>query len=232
MKDEAKWWWRCAGAGLVTTIISFYFGMIPNIESCAETGGNLGSIIAFEIVRTPADVATLFGEEPCRSQFLAAMRHATWVDALAFIPAYAAFLICGLIALRSRGPKIAAAGVAAVLLAALFDEIEGMQLFAIMADLPGGQSTIDLLIPMVRGKFALLSLAALAIGWLIARIGGFWPMAGLIVTAGGAIMLFGATEDARSALLGLGGLISWTVLLAMAIARILVLRAGKHPQAG
>jgi hypothetical protein len=216
----------------VTTIISFYFGMIPNIESCAETGGNLGSIIAFEIVRAPADVATLFGEEPCRGQFLAAMRHATWVDALAFIPAYSAFLICGMIALRSRGPKIAAAGVAAVLLGALFDQIEGVQLFAIMANLPGEQSTIDLLIPMVRGKFALLSLGALAIGWLIARIGGVWPVVGLIVTAGGAIMLFGTTNDAQTPLLGLGGLISWTVLLATAIARILVLRIGKPTDAG
>lgn len=226
MAEELKWWWRCAGAGLVMLIISFYFGTIPNIEACAETQGGVGSIIAFEIVRTPADVATLFGEEPCRGRFLAAMRHATWVDALAFIPVYTAFLVLALIALRSRGPKIAAAGAAAVLLGALFDQVEGIQLFAIMADLPGEQANIDILIPMVRGKFAFLSLAALAIGWLTARIGGFWRVAGLVITAGAAIMLVGAADDRWAELLGIGGLIAWSTVLVVAIARIVALRLG------
>jgi hypothetical protein len=233
MDDELKWWWRCAGAGLVTMIISFYFGMIPNIEACAETRPGLGSIIAFEIVRTPADVATLFGTEPCRGQFLAAMRHATWVDALAFIPAYTAFLVLALIALRGRGPKIAAAGAAAVVLGAIFDEIEGVQLFTVMAALPGEQSAIDILIPMVRGKFAFLALGALAIGWLMARLPGFfWGIAGLIVTAGGAVMLFGVSSDAQAAFLGLGGAISWGTLFLAAIARIFVLQMKARSEAG
>lgn len=122
---ERSWWWRCAGAGLIVMAISIYFGLISNIEGCATDleAGNLGSIIAFELVRMPADVAALFGTPPCTGPFVAAMRHATWVDSLIFIPAYSAFLICALLALRGYGGSLASIGIAAVA-ATMFDQLE------------------------------------------------------------------------------------------------------------
>lgn len=211
----ARLWIACALIGVVTIAISIGFGMIPNIAGCGDVG-RAGSIIAFELVRTPADVAALFGQPPCTGPFVEAMRLATWIDALAFIPAYSAFLITGLLALRPNGRIVSLAGIAAILLAALFDEIEGVQLFRIMADLPGRQPVIDLLIPLVRGKFALLGLGALAIGWLLAKPGGVGRITGLLVTIGGALTMVGLYGDDNARFLTLGSAISWLTLLGVA----------------
>ena len=88
--DANTWWWRCAGSGLIVILITVYFGLVPNADGCPPHP-ELGAVIAFEIARTPADVAALFGTPPCQGPFTEAMRHITWVDALAFIPAYSAF---------------------------------------------------------------------------------------------------------------------------------------------
>lgn len=212
MTGETKWWWRAAGAGLIVLLMSFGFGLIPDIEACTDTG-DVGSIIAFELVRTPGEVAALFGEEPCRGLFTAAMRQATWIDALGFIPAYSAFLICALVALRGYGRRIALAGVAAVLIAAISDEIEGALLFAIMDSLPGTQGQIDGLIVAVRAKFALLGLASIAIGWLlIARRSGFSWLAGAIIGLGGIVSLALLLGDRFAPTMLLGATLSWATL--------------------
>ena len=216
MTDEAKWWWRAAGAGLIVLLISFGFGMIPNIEACGDSG-DLGSIIAFELVRTPAEVAALFGEQPCRTAFLSAMRQATWLDALAFIPAYSALLILSLIALRRYGPKIALAGIAATLLGAVADEIEGVLLFQIMDPLPGSQSAIDWLIVMVRAKFALLGLGTALAGWLlVVRRNGFGWLAGAIIALGGIVTLSILLGDNFAPTMVLGATVAWAALFVTA----------------
>ena len=212
MSRTAAWWATCLGAGIATLIVAIGFGVIPNIGGCGP-GGDAGAIIAFEIVRTPADVAALFGTEPCRTPFVEAMRLSLWIDALVFIPAYTLFLCAGLMALRSQGPMLTLAGVVCALLAAVFDELEGVQLFTILAALPGEQATIDWLISYVRGKFALLALVALFLGWLMARRGGWMRWTGLLVTIGGAVTMFGLSDDSRAGLLGLGGALAWIPLL-------------------
>lgn len=212
MSRTAAWWATCLGAGIATLIVAIGFGFIPDIGGCGPVG-DAGAIIAFEIVRTPADVAALFGAEPCRTPFVEAMRLSLWIDALVFIPAYTLFLCAGLMALRQHGPKLALGGVICALLAAVFDELEGVQLFTILANLPGEQATIDWLIPYVRGKFALLALVALFLGWLMARRGGWMRWTGLLVTIGGAVTMFGLSDDSRAGLLGLGGALAWIPLL-------------------
>lgn len=216
---ERGWWWRCAGAGLITLAISYYFGEIPNIEGCAADAGeaSIGSIIAFELVRSPAEVAALFGAEPCTANFLAAMHHATRVDALSFIPAYAAFLICGLIALRNYGGSLSGIGIAAVAAAAIFDQIEGFWLFSIMADLPGSQGEINWLIPAVRAKFLLLGVGAIAIGVLLTRRRGLGFLFGPIIALGG---MMGAALIADDRYIGLtvqGSAIAWLALFIAAL---------------
>ena len=216
---ERSWWWRCAGAGLITLTIAYYFGEIGNIEGCAPGTGaeNLGSIIAFELVRTPADVALLFGSPPCTQPFLEAMQHATWVDALGFIPAYSAFLICGLIALRRYGGSLAGLGIAAIAAAAIFDQIEGFWLFSIMSDLPGSQGEINWLIPSVRAKFVLLGVGAIAIGVLLTRRKGLGFLFGSIIALGGLGGLMLIASDQYIGLTLLGSTISWLTLFLAAL---------------
>ncbi len=216
---ERGWWWRCAGAGLVTLVISYYFGEIPNIEGCATDIGEaeIGSIIAFELVRAPAHVSALFGTEPCTASFLAAMRHATWVDALGFIPAYSAFLICGLIALRRYGGSLSGIGVAAIVAAAVFDQIEGFWLFSIMADLPGSQGEINWLIPAVRAKFLLLGVGAITIGVLLTRRKGLGFLFGPIVALGGLMGTALIADDRYIGITLQGTAIAWLALFIAAL---------------
>jgi preprotein translocase subunit SecG len=216
---ERSWWWRCAGAGLIVILTSLYFGQIPNIESCApdSAAGNLGSIIAFELVRSPADVAALFGTPPCTDPFLAAMRHATWVDALLFIPAYSAFLICALIALRGYGGSLAGVGIAAAAAAALFDQVEGFWLFMIMDGLPGSQGEINWLIPAVRAKFVLLGVAAICIGVLLTRHKGMGFVFGAIIALGGAATTSLIADDGFAALTVQGSAVAWVALFVVAV---------------
>lgn len=216
--QERNWWWRCAGAGVIVIAISIYFGLIPNIEGCSADvdAQNLGSIIAFELVRTPADVVALFGTPPCTEPFTAAMRHATWVDALIFIPAYTAFLICALIALRGYGGSLASIGIAAVAAAALFDQIEGFWLFMIMDGLPGTQTEINWLIPAVRAKFALLGIGAICIGVLLTRHRGMGYAFGAVIALGGAATTTLIADDAYGQLTIQGSAIAWLALFVVA----------------
>jgi len=57
------WRW-CALAGLATLAASTLFGQVPGLAPCGDIGG-ADPVIALELVRGPADVAALFGSEPC-----------------------------------------------------------------------------------------------------------------------------------------------------------------------
>lgn len=190
--------WRWATlAGILALAISIGFGRIPGIDAC---GLGDDAILNFEFVRTPAEVEALFPSD-CRAEHIVAQRQGLWLDAMGFIPAYSSFLILSLIGLRiesePKAARIAALAIIVTLIAALCDQIEGFQLFAILADLPGSQSTIDLLIPAVRVKFALLGLVVALAGWLhlqrpgwrkplggVILIGALWSLAGLAVDRG------------------------------------------------
>jgi len=141
------------------------FGWIPGLAPCGPTGG-LGSIMAFDLARSPAEVATIFGSGACRATLMAAQVKGLWLDGVAFIPSYTAFLVLAALALRRPAPRLALAAIVAVLMAGLLDEIEGGLLYAILRDLPGSPTLIALLYGEVRAKFALLALGVLLIGWL------------------------------------------------------------------
>lgn len=209
---ERRLWRWCALAGIATLATSFGFGAIDKLVACGGADG-LGPIMRFELARTPGEVAALFGEGRCREMLVSAMRAATWLDALVFIPAYCGFLILALLALRGSGGRIALAAIAAVALAGLLDEIEGAMLFVIMDALPGTQGLIDWLIPLVRAKFALIGAGVAAIGALTARRGGIGLLLGTAVVIGGVVSLSGLTGDARAPMLILGNTIAWPCIL-------------------
>lgn len=203
--------WRWAAlAGLAALAISAGFGRIPGIDACG-LGGD--TILKFEFVRTPADVEALFPAF-CRTEHMLAQRQGLWLDAMGFIPAYSAFLILSLIALRLESRPAAArlTGIAIILTlaAALCDQFEGLQLFAILADLPGTQARIDLLIPAVRTKFALLALVVAIAGWLHLQQPGWRKPAGALIL-GGALWSMAGLAIERDWLLQ-GSALAWLAL--------------------
>lgn len=203
-------WAGCAAAGCAAFLCSWVFGRI-GLVACGPTNG-LGPIIAFELVRGPADVAALFGSDPCRAALVAAQKTGLLLDGLGFIPFYTAFLILGTAATGARGlTKTVVIGTCA--LAGVGDEIEGHVLRRILDDLPGMQGQIDVLFWIVRGKFLLLGLGTLAIGVLLLsmrRLSAALPA--MLVGAGALIALVGLarTPDPR---MMMGFAIAWIALL-------------------
>lgn len=192
---------------------SYAFGRIPGLVACGPTGDN-GPIIAWELARTPAEVAALFGVDPCRSTLIAAQRTALWLDGFGFIPAYTAFL--SLAAWAAAGRR-AWPIVTALLVAGVADEVEGVLLFANLAELPGTQPQLDALFWVVRLKFLLLALATAAIAALLAWSRrtvafGFGIVAGFGAIR--ALLGFFALPEPR---MMQGFTVAWVALLALAL---------------
>ena len=223
----ARAWRLCVAAGVVAFLCSWGFGRIPGLTACGPSGG-LGPIIALEFARSPADVAALFGVDPCRSTLVAAQRTALWLDALGFIPAYTAFLVLAALAsgVRDKRPTLSHRSSRTValwlsttfLVAGLADEVEGVVLHRILAALPGTQALLDALWWPVHIKFALLGLGTLGIAvQLLAsrRIGGL--IATLPVGLGALTALAGLAHMPTPVMMT-GFTIAWVSLLLTAIA--------------
>lgn len=218
MSERRAWTW-CAVAGVLAFIASWLFGRIPDLKPCGGPVDGLGAILAFEFVRSPADVAALFGAEPCRSALVAAQRTGLLLDGLWFIPAYMAFLMLSAVAAGGRGHRMTA-GMA--LLAGLSDELEGVMLYIILGALPGTQSLIDGLSVTVNLKFALLALATAGVG--IQLIAGSRPIAVRALGLGIAIMGgFALLRLAQGQIAGmmLCFAIGWAALLVMAAGQVI-----------
>jgi len=215
---RARTAWRLSVlAGLVAFVCSFAFGRIPGLIACGsfDGSGQLGPILAFELARTPADVAALFGGGACRATLVVAQDKGLWLDALGFIPFYTLFLVLAAIA-ASRG-RMRRTVVAMLVIAGLSDEIEGLVMWRIMSHLPGTPGQLDALWWAVHVKFGLLALGTIAIG--LALLGKFrlWPMLfGLVVTIGGAAAIYGFWTLPNRMMMA-GFTYAWFALLATAI---------------
>jgi len=200
-------------AGLATLAASTGF---PPVDACGPTQG-AGPIIALELVRTPAQLAELFGPPACSAAFQAAQLRASWWDALAFIPAYAAFLILGALALRNDARRLSTIAVAALLAAALLDQIEGLVLFQLI---PNWQSSPDLfgaLFFSVRPKFALLGIGSMLLAALAWRGPLLGKIAALPMAAGGIASLWFLFTNPHDPAMMLGHRYAWMALLALAV---------------
>jgi hypothetical protein len=179
-------------AGLIAFACSFAFGKIPGLVACGTFAGSgqLGPILAFELARTPGDVAALFGSGTCQASLIGTQNTGLWLDALGFIPSYTLFLALAAIA-ASRG-RAQRAIVAMLVVAGLSDEVEGLIMWRIMGDLPGTPGQLGALWWAVHIKFALLALATTAIGLALLAKFKLWPMLfGLIIAVGGAAAIYG-----------------------------------------
>lgn len=203
--------WRWAALfSLPFLAIAQAFGLIHGLTVCSTS---TEPILAFELVRSTAEVAALFPPD-CRAVAAAAQVKGLWLDNLAFIPVYTGFLVLCLLALGRDRPKLVGllhAGVAMTALAAVADYWENSRLMLILADLPGSQATIDQLVPAPRLKFGLLGLVVILVGFALQGIGGWRRIAGLIALTGGAISLFGLFGNAQW--LHIGALLGWLPLV-------------------
>jgi hypothetical protein len=211
--SRTAWRW-CAATGIVAFTCSSSFGRIPDMVACGPDGG-LGPIMAFEFARTPADVAALFGSEPCTAALVAAQKTGLLLDALGFIPFYTAFLMLAVVAIDAQR-WIKRALIAMLLVAALGDQIEGALMFAILRNLPGTPALLDTLWWPVHVKFALLALGTIGIAeilvhgrWLPRLFAGF-------IALGGFLALTGLLSMPSSWMMS-GFLLAWVSLLIAAL---------------
>ena len=210
-------WRLCVLAGLVAFVCSWAFGKIPGLIACGafDGSGQLGPILAFELARTPGDVAALFGSGACRARLIGAQNTGLWLDALGFIPSYTAFLVLAAIA-ASRG-RAQRAVVGMLLIAGLSDEIEGLFMWRIMSDLPGTPTQLHGLWWAVHVKFALLAIGTTLIGLDLIRTTRLWPMLfGLIIAVGGAAAIYGFWS-LPNAMMMAGFTYAWFAILVTAI---------------
>lgn len=203
-------WAGCAATGVVAFLCSWAFGQL-GLVACGPTGG-LGPIIAFELVRSPAEVAALFGAPPCTAPFVVWQKAALALDGLGFIPFYTAFLILGAVAAGARG-RIKIVVFTAIALAGLSDEVEGYILGRILDGLPGTQRQVDALFWVVHIKFALLGLGTLAIGALLLRARRLSVVMPGVAIGGGALIALGGLARAPDPRMMTGFAIAWIVLL-------------------
>lgn len=229
--SPASAWRACALAGLATLAVSFGFALIEHLRPCGPTGG-AGAILALELVRTPADLLQLFGggAQPCAGQLETAQIQALWLDMLAFIPAYAAFLLLGILALEPERGRLALAALAMIAVAALLDEIEGLVLLQLT---PAWANPPDLFGPLywtVRPKFFLLGAGELVIALLLWR--GTWlaKLVALPMAVGGAVSIGFLVTAPRNPLMMEGHRWAWTALLVLALIAAIRPSLAKRPQ--
>ena len=184
-------------------VISRGFDLFHGLESCIPPKN---AILFFEYARMPADAARIIANDTCR----AAQSSALWYDGLAFIPAYGSFLILTALA---AGGKLRWPTVAAVIVACLSDEVEGLTLGSILTHLPGDPSHYAILIPAARIKFGLLGLATLLIGGTLIRRRTWLIVPGAIVIAASALAMVSVTADDRAPIMMLAFAIAWPVLV-------------------
>jgi hypothetical protein len=110
---------------------------------------------------------------------------------------------------------LALAGIAAVVIAAVSDQIEGTRLFAILGDLPGQPAYFVVLHWAVRIKFALLAAATLVIAILLVMRAKAHLVAAALITAGSAATWYGLTTRDLG-LVSLGGFLGWVPLIVTA----------------
>ncbi len=205
-----KWWRLCLAAGIIVVVVQAVMGTVPNTEPCGPTNG-LPAILAFELVRSPADVEVLFGNEPCRSRMIKAMDQINSIDAFLFIPAFVSLLVLGALAVSPQGRLLAALAIVVTIVAGICDQLEDQILLNITASMPGEQSQIDYLFWLVRIKFAMLGIGPVFIGSLLLRMRRLESGLGLLMVAGGIAATIGTLGSYQLMTPGIG--IGWIALL-------------------
>lgn len=173
-------WLRCAQIGTAAVGVLAALVCVPDMHACAV--GGLGPL---QDCRSVAEVVALFARCACSAERVtAALRWALALDGFAFVPAYLAFVVAALLALRAEADAAAAAapnsatvqagaarvralaviGCACMLGGALSDEAENITAAHILSTHPGTPAALRILVVANRSKTALLALGTLCAG--------------------------------------------------------------------
>ncbi|WP_088311179.1 hypothetical protein [Novosphingobium sp. B 225] len=216
--------WQFAGVIFIfVLLIAIGFTRIGGIGACANTPD---PILAFELAKSPAELAALFPES-CRAAALAAQRTGLWLDILAFIPVYGGALIYVLRAASGGDPALGLLVRGAIVLVVtgmLFDLWENSRMLQLIGTFPGDQATFDQLVAAPRIKFALLAVAEAAAGWLCWRSSNWTRWLGVAAIGGAVLTLAGLLIDPHW--IGLGGLLAFLSLAVVSWVRALRPEAG------
>lgn len=92
--------------GTATVAILVWLGLTAPPVACGVA--STSPAMAFQVARTPADLAAIFGDgaSACRDTLVDGLRSGSWVDLLLFIPVYGAFLASVMVSLRSKGGRL------------------------------------------------------------------------------------------------------------------------------
>jgi hypothetical protein len=210
-----RWRWA-ALAAVLTVATGLSFGLVPASDACRAVAAHPWA--EFQQVRSVEAARRLI--EACGADRL---RRGMWIDALAFIPAYSAFLLTVLWAARPTQDKalwvIVLLGVGVIA-----DQIEGVRLLALI-DAQGG--TAPLVVAANRATMAkelFLALATGAVGWAVCTLGGWRRSAGALVMAGAALVIVALVAHFPTAPVMLA---AWLTLAVVAIMSAVRGQAGR-----
>lgn len=109
-------------AGLLVLVVTLFSATQAPVRPCGNLPQNYAPIIAFELARSAADLAAIFGtQEPCRSEVVERLDAINLVDVLVYIPAYGVFMAFFFLGMRARHASLGTLGFRIAVLAALGD---------------------------------------------------------------------------------------------------------------
>ncbi|MBL6854049.1 MAG: hypothetical protein ISS15_11085 [Alphaproteobacteria bacterium] len=170
-----------AGAVIVLAL-AIYSAFSPAMVACGALQPSYSPVIAQELSRSVADVQQIFGAAPsaCRTAIARRIDLVTWVDSLAFIPAYGAFLLFFFMGLAERDRQSAFIGFVLSAVACGADYLENVCLFAITAH-PDADGFALAFLPWATGlKWLALGLGGAVGGTILIQSGRMnYPAAAL-----------------------------------------------------
>lgn len=165
-------WRLCCGTGLLIVILILVSGQQEPPQPCGGLNPNYAPIIAFELVRSEADLQALFGTEDdlCRAEMIARMDAINWIDVLVFIPIYGAFLLFFFMGMQERNVFLGRIGVKLAVAAIVTDYVENLCLMQVTPRLDVSSVWMPLLPWATGAKWLALGAIAAVAGLMFAKV--------------------------------------------------------------
>jgi hypothetical protein len=123
------------GGAVIVLLLTIYSLFQPPLVVCGGLATDYAPVIAQELARSVGDLHAIFGDAPgaCRTAIAARLNLVTWIDCLAFVPAYGVFLLFFFFAMAPRDDRSALFGFILSAVAVVADYVENVCLFQITA---------------------------------------------------------------------------------------------------
>ncbi len=195
----------------------------PRLVACGGLATGYAPILAFEFIRSLADLHALFGAAPgpCRTALLAGLGRVNAGDSWLFIPIYGGFLVASLSAARAQRPGLARAALACAVVACGADYAENACLGALAAAIEAPGPALAVL-PWATGvKWLLLGVAAaLGAQYVSPRPRVRAVLRGLTAVGLVVVALAALWPASFGRLASLGVALGWTALLVADVAAV------------